>query len=112
MNELIKKLNRLKEKVKNNPKQNYNWLYEGEFKQEYSVANIKHLEEHEDNVHELLLWLWNFKEYLKNKLISLNKDTKRLEELINDDKNLVIVADLANWLKHGELRNSRSKLCI
>jgi len=65
MKALIDKLNRIKDKVNSNPKQNYSWLYEGEFRQEYSVSNIKNLEEHEDNIHELIIWLWNFKDYLK-----------------------------------------------
>lgn len=110
MKELINKLNRLKDKVISNPRQNYSWLYEGEFLQEYSISNIKNLEEHEDNIHELLIWLWNFKDNLKNKLESIGKSAQIVEEKVNEDKTLCIIADLANSLKHGKLKKSRSSL--
>lgn len=109
MKELICKLNRLKDKVNSNPKQDYSWLYEGEFRQEYSIANIKNLEEHEDNIHELLIWLWSFKDYLKNRLESIGKSTSIIEEKVDGDKTLCIIADLANSLKHGK-KKSRSSL--
>lgn len=115
MKELIEKLNRLKDKVQSNPKQNYSWLYEGEFQQgysqrEYSIGNIKNLKEHEDNIHELIIWLWNFKDYLKNEIKSLGGNPKDVEDKINKDKTLCIIADLANGLKHGEFDGSRSRL--
>lgn len=109
--ELIEKLNRLKDKVQSNPKQNYSWLYEGEFKQGYSIGNIKNLEEHEDNIQELIIWLWNFKDHL---IKYLGGNPQDVEDKINKDKTLCIVADLANELKHGvkheKLRCPRSNL--
>ena len=110
MKELICKLNRLKDKVVSNPKQDYSWLYEGEFIQAYSISNIKNLEEHEDNIQELLIWLWNFKDYLKGELESTGSPASVIEEKVNKDETLCLIADLANSLKHGKTKRSRSHL--
>ncbi|MFA5794786.1 MAG: hypothetical protein WC980_06945 [Candidatus Brocadiia bacterium] len=108
--ELIEQLNRIKDRVQSNPKQNYSWLYEKEFQQEYSIGNIKNLAEHELDIQALIRYLGSFRDHLKNEVKSLGKNPQIVEAKVKKDKTLCIIIDLDNWLKHGELKRSRSGL--
>jgi len=74
----------------------------------YILRNIKSPEELEDNVFNLFIWIWNAKDYLKNRAESKGHDPKYVERVVKDDPLLLICADLANWLKHAKLKKSRS----
>lgn len=74
----------------------------------YVIRNIKSHDEVEDQVFNLLIWIWNAKDYLKFSLETKGGDPNYIERIINDDPALSLCADLANWLKHGRLKKSRT----
>jgi hypothetical protein len=74
----------------------------------YVLRNIKSHEELEDNVFNLFIWIWNAKDYLKRRAETKGLDPKHVERAVKDDPLLLICADLANLLKHGKLKKSRS----
>jgi hypothetical protein len=107
---LFNRLARLSEATQNKAGGKTAWDYtfsNGE-SHRYIFRNIKSHEEVEDNIFNLYIWIWNAKDYLKNRAKSKGRDPKYIERVINDDPLLQICADLANWLKHAKLKKSRS----
>ncbi|MFA5155907.1 MAG: hypothetical protein WC532_00755 [Candidatus Omnitrophota bacterium] len=51
-----------------------------------------------------------FQRLPKNRLESVGVSSSVIEKMVDDDKTLCIIADLANGLKHAKLRKSRSYL--
>lgn len=74
----------------------------------YIINNICSHNEVEDSVCNLLIWIWNAKDYLKLRAEAKWQSAKFIEEFINSDPSLPICGDLANRLKHGETNKSRS----
>lgn len=74
----------------------------------YIINNIRALNEVEDSVSNLLIWIWNAKDYLKLHAEAKGQPAKFIEDYINSDPCLPICGDLANRLKHGEATKSRS----
>lgn len=74
----------------------------------YIVNGLKSKEEMEDEVANVFIWLWSFKDYLKSLAIEKNANGQYIEDLVNNDPKLSICADIANRLKHGSLNKSRS----
>ncbi|MFH1027624.1 MAG: hypothetical protein V1791_06450 [Pseudomonadota bacterium] len=56
----------------------------------------------------LLIWIWNSKDYLKERLLAQGLDPQRVEQFINENHHLSVCGDLANQLKHGRVKKSRS----
>ena len=62
----------------------------------------------EDDLLCLFVWIWSMKDYLKE-LCRLNgTDPQTIERIANTEPALTIAADIANRVKHGVLRDSRS----
>lgn len=76
----------------------------------YIVRGLKSPKEIEDSVCNLLIWIWNAKDYLKRRAKSVGKNPQHVEDAVNEDKYLPVCADLANRLKHGTPNKSRSNL--
>ena len=74
----------------------------------YIINNIRAHNEVEDSVSNLLIWIWNAKDYLKLHAEAKGQPARFIEEYINSDPCLPICGDLANRLKHGETSKSRS----
>ena len=74
----------------------------------YRIRNVRPIDEIEDNIANLFLWVWNLKDYLKELSLTRGKDAQFIEQLVNQDPHLPICADIANRLKHGVLKKSRS----
>jgi hypothetical protein len=74
----------------------------------YKVTNLKAPEQLEDDVTNLCIWVWNLKDYLKTMAVSCGKTALLVETAVDSDPYLPICADLANKLKHGTLKKSRS----
>ncbi|MBI5484310.1 MAG: hypothetical protein HY888_07610 [Deltaproteobacteria bacterium] len=74
----------------------------------YIFRNIRSHIEIEDCVSNLLIWIWNTKDYLKLRLEAKVLDPKLVEQFINNDSNLLVCRDLAIQLKHGKADLSRS----
>lgn len=74
----------------------------------YVIRGLKSHAEAEDGAFNLLIWVWNAKDYLKRWTESHGKDAKVVEDAVDGDEALVVCADLANLLKHGKLKSSRS----
>ncbi|MDO8141862.1 MAG: hypothetical protein Q6358_10225, partial [Candidatus Brocadiales bacterium] len=56
----------------------------------------------------LLIWIWNAKDYLKRLAEFKGKNAQIVEEAVSADLAFAVCGDLANRLKHGELTRSRS----
>jgi hypothetical protein len=56
----------------------------------------------------MFVWLWSFKDYLKVYAQSLGKSGRWVEAEASADPCLSMCADIANRVKHGNLRESRS----
>ena len=77
----------------------------------YTITGLKTHEEVEDSMCNLLIWVWNAKDYLKKRAVAIGKRGQLVEQAANKDRSLMICADLANRLKHGASRkSSRSHL--
>jgi len=74
----------------------------------YIIRNIQSHLDIEDSVSNLLIWIWNSKDYLKNRLRAKGLDPEYVEQLINGNNQLAVCGDLANLLKHGNHRKGRS----
>lgn len=73
----------------------------------YIIRNIRSHAEVEDSVSNLLIWIWNTKDYLKRRSEAKGLDSQLVERFVNSDPHLPVCGDLANQLKHGEAKNSR-----
>ena len=74
----------------------------------YVIRGIKSHTEAEDSAFNLLIWVWNAKDYLKRWAESNGKNTRLVEDAVTANTALAVCADLANRLKHGEVTRSRS----
>ena len=112
INSVFERLKRLSSRLDKKDGEGYQWSYtfpDG-VETTYILKNIKNFEEIEDDISNLFIWVWNLKDYLK-KLAEVNgRNPQEVEDIINSDNNLQICADIANVLKHGSLRKSRSHL--
>ncbi|MGM0855681.1 MAG: hypothetical protein ACQEW0_01200 [Pseudomonadota bacterium] len=111
--ELFERLGRLVSATKEHQGQGAAWDYtfpNGEA-HSYIIRGVKSHEAIEDSVFNLLIWIWNTKDYLKARASVLGVTKKMVEDAVNSHVGLTVCADLANRLKHGRLdRASRSGL--
>jgi len=110
--ELFDRLGRLVNSTAQKTGDTFAWQYtfeNGETHQ-YIVHGLKSPKEIEDSVCNLLIWMWNVKDYLKHRAKSVGKNPQHVEDAVDEDKYLPVCADLANRLKHGSLNRSRSNL--
>ena len=110
--ELFDRLGRLVNATAQKTGDTFAWQYtfeNGETHQ-YIVRGLKSPKEIEDSVSNLLIWIWNAKDYLKRRAKSVGKNPQHVEDAVNEDKYLPVCADLANRLKHGTPNKSRSNL--
>ena len=76
----------------------------------YVLGGLKSHAEIDDAARNLLIWIWNAKDYLKQWARANGKNPQSVEDAINADLDLPICGDLANLSKHGKLTDSRSGL--
>lgn len=74
----------------------------------YVIHGIKSHAEAEDSAFNLLIWVWNAKDYLKRWAESNGKNAQLVEDAVIANTALAVCADLANRLKHGDVKRSRS----
>ena len=105
---LFKKLNRFSSKITDIDGPGISWKYTSDKGDiiKYSITKIRDLEGIQDDVENYLIWLWNLKDYFKSNI----KNKSSVEEFVNSNLNMKILADVANRLKHFKLTSSRSKL--
>ena len=110
--ELFERLGRLVAATKQKAGDGSAWGYtfaDGETHR-YVIRGLKSHAEAEDSTFNLIIWIWNAKDHLKRRAEASGQDTQMVEDAVNADPVLPICADLANHLKHGELKRSRSGL--
>jgi len=110
--ELFERLGRLVAATKQKAGDGSVWDYtfaDGETHR-YLIRGLKSHAEAEDSAFNLIIWTWNAKNHLKRRAESSGQDTQMVEDAVNADPVLPICADLANHLKHGHLKRSRSGL--
>ncbi|MDE2060609.1 MAG: hypothetical protein KGL31_04460 [candidate division NC10 bacterium] len=108
--ELFERLGRLVAATKQKTGEGSSWNYtfpDGETHR-YVIRGLKSHAEAEDSAFNLLIWIWNAKDYLKRRADIRGQNAQIVEDVVNADPALAVCADLANRLKHGELRCSRS----
>jgi hypothetical protein len=74
----------------------------------YEISNVKTPEELQDQFASLAVWTWAIKDYLKALAPNLGTTPQAIEDYASQDRALPLCADLANLLKHGALKSSRS----
>jgi len=74
----------------------------------YQITNVKTPAQLKDLFANLAVWTWSIKDYFKALAEQQGTDPQAVEEFVNGDPSLPICADLANFLKHGQLNKSRS----
>ncbi|MEL4430125.1 hypothetical protein [Shewanella mangrovisoli] len=76
----------------------------------FIVDGIKPLIQVQDDIEAAFIWCWSLKDYMIKQLLVSNSQITRksIEDEINTYKCLVLCSDVANRLKHNELRESRS----
>jgi len=109
LEELFKRLDRLvnASQVKIGNGTEWDYTFPNGETHRYIIHNIRSHNEIEDCVSNLLIWIWNAKDYLKLRAGAKGVSPKLIEEFINSDHDLPICGDLANRLKHGETSKSR-----
>lgn len=75
---------------------------------EYAITGVKSPERMRDELLSLFVWVWSFKDHLKEAYKAKQLDPQLVEEIANRSLALQYVADIANRAKHGVLRKSRS----
>lgn len=76
----------------------------------YEIKGVKSLAVYKDEILSLAIWVWSFKDYIKEILRNTGRDYRDVENLVNNDNNLQVCADIANRAKHLKLKISRSGL--
>lgn len=110
INDLFDRIKRLSSRLEKKEGAGHKWCYtfpDG-LKTTYILKNIRNFEEIEDDIANLFIWLWNLKDYLKELAEANGRNPQEVEDIVNLDRNLQMCADIANRLKHGRLRISRS----
>jgi len=74
----------------------------------YIIRGLKSHAEAEDSACNLIIWVWNTKDYLKQRAKVIGMESQLIEQAVDINHDLLICADLANRLKHGGLNRSRS----
>ena len=74
----------------------------------YVITNVKTPEEIEDQFANLSIWTWAIKDYFKALAPTFGTKPNAIEDFVNANPALPLCADIANRLKHGELKESRS----
>ena len=108
--QLFERLSRLTAATKQHTGDGTTWDYtfpDGETHR-YVIRGLKSHSEVEDSAFNLLIWVWNAKDYLKRWAELNGKVAQVVEDAVNSDECLMVCADLANLLKHGALKHSRS----
>ena len=109
---ILQRVSRISNRINSIQGSGTSWSYKflDGFETKYILNGIKPIEELEDDIFNMFIWLWNLKDYLKELLKNKGKDPNSIETKVNSDQRLAICADIANSLKHGKLRKSRSGL--
>jgi hypothetical protein len=74
----------------------------------YTIKGIRPVEDIEDDVETLFVWLWSTKDYLKELASTRGRNPDFIDNLMNRTPALCLVADIANRLKHSNPQRSRS----
>ncbi len=74
----------------------------------YEITNVKTPEDLQDQFANLAVWTWAIKDHFKGLAQSFGTTPQAIEEYVNQNPALPLCADLANLLKHGVLKTSRS----
>jgi hypothetical protein len=74
----------------------------------YEINGVKSFPEYKDQILNMAICVWSFKDYIKEILRNIGKNPADVETLVNNDINLQLCADIANFAKHSVLRRSRS----
>lgn len=88
----------------------WSYVFPNGVKTKYVLNEVKTHEELEDEILSVFIWLWSLKDYFKEVISYRGGDPKTVEAKINYDKNIMLSADIANGIKHGVIKNSRSTL--
>ncbi len=110
INRLFDRIRRLSSRLEKKEGAGCQWSYtfpDG-LETTYILKNIRNLEEIEDDIANLFIWVWHLKDYLKALAEANGRSPQEVEDIVNSDRNLQVCADIANRLKHGLLRKSRS----
>jgi len=108
--DLFERLGRLVTATKQKAGEGSSWSYtfpDGETHR-YVIRGLKSHAEAEDSAFNLIIWIWNAKDHLIQRANTRGQDSRLVEDAVNADSALPVCADLANRLKHGQLRWSRS----
>ena len=72
------------------------------------VQGMKSPEQLEDEILTLCIWIWSMKDYLKTLAVANGQSGQQIENIVNNNDSLAIIADIANRAKHGTLTQSRT----
>jgi len=70
----------------------------------YTIRGLQSVENLEDDVASLFVWAWSTKDHLKELARTRRKSPQRIEDLVERTPALRLLGDVANALKHLELR--------
>lgn len=79
-----------------------------DFLTRFKARGVKAPEQLEDEFLALFVWVWSLKDYIKSAFEQRGLRSQVVEDEVNASSALMYVADIANRVKHGSLRNSRS----
>jgi hypothetical protein len=74
----------------------------------YSISGLKSPEQLEDELLSLYVWVWSLKDHLKEAFRAKGWRAQDVEDVAKGSTHLLLVSDIANRAKHGQLRESRS----
>ena len=82
--------------------------YDDGFSVNWQFENAASVQEVEERVEALAVWIWSLKDHLKQRLKNMGENERDVEDYVNQCRYLPICADIANHAKHGRLHSSRS----
>ena len=74
----------------------------------YEVRGIRSLDELEDTVATLFLWVWSYRDFLVNQAVTGGHSENSVHDRIYQEPDMRLCADIANTLKHEVLNRPRT----
>jgi hypothetical protein len=86
------------------PGASWSYTFPDGLTEKYTIRGLQSVEHLEDDVASLFVWAWSTKDHLKELARTLGKPPQRVEDLVERTPALCLLGDVANALKHLELR--------
>jgi len=110
LKKLVGRVERFRAKLqqKAGPGTSWDYTFPDGTKTTYAITKVQTPEELLDLFASLAIAIWSIKDYLSELSATFGTTPEAIEAYVDSDRYLPLCADLANLIKHGKLKKSRS----